>query len=285
MSKPLQDLIGILDLEPLDVTLFRGHSPQVGWARVFGGLVISQALVAACRTVNARTLHSIHAYFLLPGDPAKPILYDVERIRDGKSFTTRRVKAIQNGEAIFTLAASFHQEETGLEHHLPMPDVPGPEDIPAADRGEVALDAMPEPVRRYYERERPILLRPVELRRYADRDYRPNRFNVWFKTTGVLPDDLALHQAMLAYASDMTLLDTALIPHGRSIFDPDLQLASLDHAIWFHQPFRADEWLLYSQDAPFTGRGRGFSRGSIYRADGALIASVAQEGLFRLRRS
>src|SRR6266481_847642 len=211
MSSAVQDLLNILDLEPLEVNLFRGRSPQVGWQRVFGGQVIGQALVAATRTVEGRAAHSLHAYFMLGGDPKVPIVYEVDRIRDGKSFTTRRVVAIQHGEAIFTMAVSFHHDEPGLSHQAEMPDVPTPQALAnARDERERLLPAMPEPVRRYYERARPIDLVPVELERYLGKKLAGGRFNVWMRASGQLPDDPAIHQCVLAYASDMMLLDTAM---------------------------------------------------------------------------
>src|SRR5215472_7398643 len=284
MSAALQAVLDILDLEPLEVNLFRGRSPQSGWQRVFGGQVIGQALVAACRTVEGRHPHSMHAYFLLPGDPKVPIIYEVDRIRDGKSFTTRRVVAIQHGHAIFSTSVSFHNDEPGLVHQAPMPDVPAPEALPSesAVGGEV-LEHMPEAVRRYYERERPIELRPVEYARYFGKKFADAKFHVWIRTTGRLPDDPAIHQCVLAYASDLTLLDTALMPYGRTLFAQEFMAASLDHALWFHRPFRADDWLLYAQDSPSTADSRGFARGLIFTRDGTLVASVAQEGLVRER--
>ncbi len=282
MTTAVEALLAILDLEPLEHNLFRGRSPQVGWQRVFGGQVIGQALVAACRTVEDRQPHSLHAYFLLPGDPKVPIIYEVERLRDGRSFTTRRVKAIQHGRAIFAMSVSFHRDEPGFEHQIAMPVVPGPEELPSeAEVKAGILPRMPDPVRAYYERERPIELRPVEYERYAARTPMKPAFNVWIRATGRLPDDPAIHQAVLAYASDMTLLDSALVAHGRTVFDRSIQGASLDHALWFHRPFRADEWLLYAQDRPSASGARGFSRGSIFTRDGVLVASVAQEGLIR----
>src|SRR5881397_3456142 len=201
MSSAVQDLLTILDLEPIEVNLFRGRSPQSGWQRVFGGQVIGQALVAACRTVEDRPPHSMHAYFLLPGDPKVPIVYDVDRIRDGRSFTTRRVVAIQHGHAIFTMAVSFHGDEPGLAHQATMPDVPKPEELPSeAEIKEKALPHMPEPMRRYYERERPIELRPVEFSRYLGVKSEEAKFHVWIRATGRLPDDPAIHQCVLAYA-------------------------------------------------------------------------------------
>jgi acyl-CoA thioesterase-2 len=286
MSSAVQSLLEILNLEPLEKNLFRGRSPQVGWQRVFGGQVIGQALVAATRTVDDRPVHSLHAYFLLPGDPKVPIIYEVDRIRDGKSFTTRTVKAIQHGEAIFSMSASYHREESGFSHQAEMPKVPSPEELPGEQEiRERVLPMMPDPVRRYYERERPIELRPVEFGRYMSREHRDARSHVWIRATARLPDDPAIHQCVLAYASDMTLLDSTLIPHGRTVFDKSVQAASLDHALWFHRPFRADEWLLYAQDAPNAEGALGLARGLIFARDGKLVASVAQEGLIRQRRT
>jgi acyl-CoA thioesterase II len=287
MSSAVSDLLSILDLENLEYNLFRGRSPQAGWQRVFGGLVISQALVSATRTVpDDRKVHSLHAYFLLPGDPKIPIIYEVDRIRDGKSFTTRRVVATQHGHAIFALSASYHVDESGFEHQAKMPDVPHPEDLPSeAEIKTTMFKLLPDPVRQYYEKERPIELRPVEYGRYASREPMEAKFNVWIRATSKLPDDPAIHNSVLAYASDMTLLDTALVAHGRTIFEPDIMPASLDHAMWFHRPFRADEWLLYSQESPNASNACGFTRGLIFKQDGTLVASVAQEGLIRVREA
>jgi len=268
------------------VNLFRGNSPPSHMQRVFGGQVLGQALVAATRTVEGVLPHSLHAYFLLAGDLTVPIVYEVDRIRDGKSFSTRRVVAIQHGRAIFSMSVSFHNDEPGLEHQATMPDVPPPEEL-ASREGEMrakVLPLMPEPVRRYYESERPIELRPVEYGRYLGQKLENGRFNVWIRTTGKLPDDPAIHQCVLAYASDMSLLDTALVPHGRSLFEKEFMGASLDHALWLHRPFRADDWLLYAQESPNMTGSRGFARGLIFRRDGVLVASVAQEGLVRIRR-
>jgi acyl-CoA thioesterase II len=285
MTSALANLLAILDLEPLEHNLYRGRSPQAGWQRVFGGQVIGQALVAATRTVDAdRHAHSLHCYFLRPGDPSVPIIYEVDRIRDGKSFVTRRVVAIQHGQAIFSMSASFQRHEPGLEHQLPMPEVADPDELMSEEELKAMfLDSAPEPIRTYWRRERPIELRPVSLDRYLSRKPGDPVQHVWFRATGELPDDAALHKCVLAYASDMTLLDTALFAHGRSIFDRDLQVASLDHAMWFHRPFRAEEWLLYAQDSPNASGARGFTRGSIYARDGRLVASVVQEGLMRPR--
>jgi acyl-CoA thioesterase-2 len=289
MSDALANLLAILDLEKLEENLFRGNSSQVGWQRVFGGQVIGQALVAASRTVAgpgpARSPHSMHAYFLLEGDPSVPIIYDVERIRDGGSFSTRRVVAIQHGRPIFFTSVSFQVEEEGFTHQFPMPDVPRPEDLPGEK--EIIhkyIEHMPGPMRVYFSSERPIEVRPVDLSLYMGLTPQPPHRSVWIRTTGALPDDPRLHQCVLAYASDMTLLDTALVPHGKSIFSKDILAASLDHALWIHRPFRADDWLLYVQDSPFSGGGRGLTRGLIYTRSGNLVASVAQEGLIRKRR-
>ncbi len=287
MPSAIESLLAILDLEQLEVNLFRGRSPEATWQRVFGGQVVGQALVAACRTADAgnRPPHSLHAYFLLPGDPKVPIIYEVERIRDGRSFATRRVVAIQHGQAIFTMSVSFHRDEPGLTHQAKMPDVPKPEDLPSeSEIKQSVLPMMPDPVRRYYERERPIELRPVEYGRYLGQKFENAQFHVWIRATGRLPDEPAIHQCVLAYASDMTLLDAALLPHGRTVFEKRIMAASLDHALWLHRPFRADEWLLYAQDSPNLSGSRGFSRGLIFARDGSLVASVAQEGLVRERR-
>ena len=284
MSRALDQLLTILDIERLEENLFRGLSPQVGWQRVFGGQVIGQALVAANRTVNGRLTHSLHAYFLRAGDPSVPIIYNVDRIRDGGSFTTRRVVAVQHGQAIFSMAASFHREETGLEHQIKMPEVPPPESLPSeAELKACLIDRVPPQVKAYWERERPLEIRPVDLSRYLTPGNHDPSQQVWIRATGELSNDQSLHQCVLAYASDFTLLDTALIAHGRFVFDPKLILASLDHALWFHRKLRADEWLLYAQDSPISGGGRAFCRGMLFTRDGKLVASTAQEGLLRER--
>lgn len=284
-TSALASLLSILDLEQLEQNLFRGQSPQEGWQRVYGGQVLGQALVAAGRTVSEeRTAHSMHGYFLLPGDPSHPIIYEVERIRDGSSFTTRRVKAIQHGRAIFSMSVSFHNEETGFEHHNEMPKVPPPEELPNEhELMKRLVGSLPDNIRSYWERERPIEMRLVDFSRYVSREKAPPIQYIWMRANGRLPDDPRLHQCVLAYASDFTLLDTALIAHGKLLFDRDVQLASLDHALWLHRPFRADEWLLYAQDSPSAYGARGFCRGSIYTRDGVLVASAAQEGLVRQR--
>jgi len=282
----LASLLSLLDLEAIETDIFRGLSPKDRWQRVFGGQVLGQALVAAGRTVEGRICHSLHAYFLRPGDPKTPILYEVDRSRDGHSFSARRVVAIQHGQPIFTMSASFERIEPGLEHQTQMPDVPLPESLKTEQewRSEIAVD-LPESARNWFLRARPIEFRPVEPpNRFAKGIYPPRQI-VWFRAIGGLPDAPALQQCVLAYASDMTLLDTSLLPHGYTLFGGELQLASLDHAMWFHRPFRADDWLLYVQDSPSASGSRSFNRGEIFRRDGVLVASVAQEGLVRLRKA
>ena len=283
----VENLVSILDLETLEVNLFRGRSPQQGWQRVFGGQVLGQALVAAVRTVEPdRIAHSLHAYFLLGGDPSCPIIYEVERVRDGRSFTTRRVTGIQHGKPMFVMSVSFHVQEPGLDHQSTMPQVAPPESLPNEQQLLAKmLDRLPDNIRSYWERERPIELRPVDISRYVAREKRPPEQSLWMRASGELPDAFPLHQCVLAYASDFSLLDTALIAHGRLMFDKDIQLASLDHALWFHRPFRADDWLLYVQESPSSHGARGFCRGSIYTREGVLVASVCQEGLMRERAS
>jgi len=288
MTAAMQQLLDILDLEQLEHNLYRGRSPQESWQRVFGGQTIAQALVAAQRTVDQdRHVHSLHAYFMRPGDTAIPIVYQVDRLRDGGSFTTRRVTATQHGQAIFSLEASFQVEEEGLEHQMPMPrDVPPPESL--RSQSEILRDygeAVPLGVRRYWERERPVEMRPIILEHYTSREKLAPIQDIWIRTTGAVPDDRRLRAAVLAYLSDMTLLDTSTFAHGRAVFDRDIQAASLDHAMWFHRDYPLDGWLLYTQDSPSTGGSRGFTRGALYSQDGTLLASVAQEGLIRLRHS
>jgi acyl-CoA thioesterase-2 len=281
-QQALDRLIRILDLEELDVNLFRGRTPKEDRLRVFGGQVAGQALVAAGRTVLEGIVHSLHAYFLRPGDPSVPILYQVDRIRDGRSFSTRRVVAIQRGAAIFTLAASFQRPEEGLEHALPMPEAPDPESLPTfRERAEAALPTAPPELERWLRRERPIDVRHVDPVDYVSPERRPPRQLVWIRADGRLPDSPLLHQCVVAYASDMTLLDTITLPHAVSWFDPAYQMASLDHAMWFHRPLRADEWLLYAQESPIAAGARGFTTGRLYTRDGRLAVSVAQEGLIR----
>lgn len=285
MTSPLDDLLSLLALEPLEVNIYRGTNRDVGSGRVFGGQVFAQALVAARRTVDdAREAHSVRGDFILPGDLAAPIVYFVDRLRDGTSFATRRVTAIQHGRAIFNLSASFHKLEEGLAHQLSMPEVPAPETLPS----ELTLlraiaDRIPERYRAAWTQDRPIDFRPVDSVDPFRPDVRPPQRQLWFRAVGPMPDELLLHQAVLAYASDYSLLTTSLLPHGVSIRAPGLQLASLDHSVWLHRAFRADEWLLYVIDSPVSGGARGFARGSIFARTGELVASVAQEGLLRMR--
>jgi acyl-CoA thioesterase-2 len=286
MQKALDAVLELLDLEDLEVNVFRGHSPQEGSQRVFGGQVLGQALVAAGRTVDeGRQAHSFHAYFLRPGDPATPILYQVDRTRDGRSFTTRRVIAIQHGRAIFHLEASFHTPERGLEHQDEMPDVPDPESLPTwGERMKTISSRTPAELRRWLERERPVDARHVTWFDPIEPEKLPPRLLVWIRADGTLPARPLIHQCIAAYASDLSLLDTTLLPHGVSWADDSFQVASLDHAMWFHRDFRADEWLLYVQDSPAAAGARGFATGKLFTRSGTLVVSVVQEGLIRPRR-
>ncbi|MBI1262328.1 MAG: acyl-CoA thioesterase II [Rhizobiales bacterium] len=282
MSESIDDLIRLLDIEQIEVNLFRGYNPEVYWQRVFGGQVIGQALVAAYRTVEERVCHSLHAYFIRPGDPKVPILYEVDRARDGKSFTTRRVVAIQHGKQIFNLAASFQVREKGFEHQAAMPDVPPPEDLPTdAELRAAIASKLPPEIAKHFSRERPVEMRPVNPQNFVKPEKMEPFQHIWVRTPRSVGTAEAINQCVLAYASDMSLLDTCMRPHGVSWMSGKLQMASLDHAMWFHQPFQADEWLLYTQDSPSASGGRGFNRGAFYTRDGRLVASVAQEGLAR----
>ena len=283
-QRAVDDLVALLDLEPIEVNFFRGHSADENRQRVFGGQVAGQALVAAARTVDqpGRHVHSLHAYFLRPGDPTVPILYDVDRIRDGRSFTTRRVVAIQHGKVIFNLQASFHDDEPGPDHQLTMGDgLPGPQELP-----DFATRMAPhaEELGDWYHRPRPIDIRYIGRDPFQRNGQRAEDQHVWLRADGRLPDDPVLHACIVTYASDMTLLDTTLLPFGLSWDQPGIQMASLDHAMWFHRPFRADEWLLYQQRAISTGSARGLAGGAIFTADGHLAVSVVQEGLARITR-
>ncbi len=278
---PVAELVALLDLEAIEVNIFRGTSPDAKRQRIFGGQVAGQAMVAAARTVDSdRPVHSLHAYFLRPGDPRVPVLYEVDRIRDGRSFTTRRVVAIQHGRAIFHMSASFQVVEAGFEHADPMPETADPESLPSrAERFADAGMADPRP-------ESPSPMSALDIR-YATSDPLrrsgplPPVQQVWFRTTGPLGDDPLLHTCLLTYASDMTLLDTTLMPHGSGSADDSVMMASLDHAMWFHGPFRADEWLLYDQRTPAASGARGLASGRVFTRDGRLVASVVQEGLIR----
>jgi len=286
MSSSIQGLLDIFNLEELELNLFRGQSPRTGLQRVFGGQVIGQALTAAQRTVESgRLVHSLHCYFILGGDPEIPILYEVERTRDGSSFTTRSVVAIQHGRPIFSLMASFQKDEVGLDHQITMPEgVPTPEELPERlELIEAIKHHMPDTLRAFWQKQTLVDVRPTGIEHYTTRDKLPPVQHVWMRITEKLPDDRALNAAILAYLSDMTLLDASTYAHGKTLFDADIQSASLDHAMWFHRPFNLNEWLLYTQDSPSSQGSRGLSRGSIYTIDGLLVASVAQEGLVRLR--
>ena len=285
MRPALRDLLDLLDLEKIEENIFRGFNRNLGSKRVFGGQVLAQALVAAGRTVEAdRIAHSLHAYFILPGDIEAPIVYDVDQIRDGGSFTTRRIRAIQHGRPIFNMSASFQRVETGREHQTAMPDVPGPDGLASEISMIRAIaDRIPESLRATYTQDRPFEFRPTDPVNPFAPDEHPPEHAVWFRAVDALPDDPAIHQSLLAYASDHGLLPTALRPHSLSWLQPDLQIASLDHAMWFHRSFRADEWLLYVTESPTAAGARGFTRGSVYTQAGELVASVAQEGLMRLR--
>lgn len=276
----VDELVTLLDLEDIEVNVFRGVSPEIDVQRVFGGQVAGQALVAASRTVDDdRHIHSLHAYFLRPGDPRVPILYEVDRQRDGRSFTTRRVVAIQHGRPIFNLSASFHISEQGFAHQFPMPaDVPPPEQFDDfATRWAPYKDQLGE----WYTRPRAIDTRYVDWTPPDRAEPLPPRHKVWVRANGTLPDDPVLHACVLTYLSDMTLLDTTLLPHGGTFMNQRVQMASLDHAMWFHRPFRADEWLLYDQDTPAAADGRGLARGFFFTPAGDLAVSVVQEGLIR----
>ena len=284
MSTALEDLIALLDLERLEVNLFRGVQPDEDRQRVFGGQVAGQALVAASRTIDepGRRVHSLHAYFLRPGDPTVPIIYEVDRIRDGKSFATRRVVAIQHGRAIFNLQASFHDHEQGLEYGMAVPvDVPGPESLPDF---RTRLAAHRDRIGDWFDRPRPIDTRYVPPDPALEPGVKSDGQLVWMRADGALPDDPVLHACIVTYASDMTLLDSTLRPFGKSSLTDDIMMASLDHAMWFHRPFRADEWLLYQQRAISSGAARGLAGGAIFTSDGTLVVNVVQEGLIRVMR-
>lgn len=283
MHTVLDDLIELLKLERIEDNIFRGDSRDIGSAQVFGGQVLGQALSAAQHTVEDRVAHSLHAYFLRRGDMNAPIVYEVDRARDGGSFSTRRVVAIQHGRPIFNLAASFQNPEPGLSHQADKPDVPGPEGL--QDLGDVArqhIDKLPEKLRRFMTEKRPFEFRPVEPVSLGISEPRPPAKHVWIKAVEALPDDLALHQNLLAYVSDFELLGTSTLPHGLPFGQGRVIMASLDHALWFHREFRIDEWLLYAMDSPNAAGARGFARGQLFTEDGTLVASTVQEGLIRV---
>jgi acyl-CoA thioesterase II len=280
----LAELVALLDVKSKGGDHFEGLSPGTRWQRVYGGQVLGQALVAAQRTVKERSCHSLHAYFLRAGNPKNPILYQVQRSRDGRSFSARHVVALQKDQPIFTMSASFQYPEDGFEHQMPMPDVPPPDSLKnESEWREAAAERLPAEIRAWFLRERPIEIRPVLPEDRFSGEPHPPRQILWVRAKGKLADAHALHQCVLAYASDMSLLDTSLLPHAVTLFTPGLQLASLDHAMWFHRPLRVDEWLLYVQESPSAAGARGFNTGNIFRQDGTLVASVAQEGLMRRR--
>lgn len=282
----LDELLALLKLEKIEENIFRGNSQDLGFGNVFGGQVLGQALSAASQTVSEdRGAHSLHAYFMRPGDPTQPIVYHVDCIRDGKSFTTRRVVAIQKGRAILSMAASFHVQEPGFDHQDRMPaDVPGPEGLLSeVEMARKISDKIPASIRNQILCIKPIEIRPVNpTNPFAPKKEAPDRY-VWFKTIHKMEDDLTVHKYMLAYASDFGLVSTSLRPHGKTFWDPKMQVASLDHAMWFHRDFRMDDWLLYVIHSPNASKARGLNHGSIYTRDGVLVASTAQEGLIRYR--
>ena len=286
MSQVLDDLVNLLTLEPIEENLFRGSSQDLGFRQLFGGQVLGQSLSAMSQTVeDARHVHSMHGYFLRAGDAGLPVVYQVDRVRDGGSFSTRRVTAIQKGQPIFTSSASFQYDEGGFEHQTTMPDVVGPENLPSElDMMRLRAHLIPESMR-----EKLLCAKPIEFRPVVGEDpFNPKVTDpikyVWFRADGTLPDTPALHKYLLAYASDFGLLTTSLLPHGKGVWQNDMQVASLDHALWFHADLRADDWLLYAMDSPWAGNSRGFSRGSVYNRAGQLVASVTQEGLIRHRK-
>jgi acyl-CoA thioesterase-2 len=282
MNQLLEDLIKVMTLERIEINLFRGQSRDIGSPQVFGGQVLGQALVAATATVDDRSVHSLHAYFLRRGDFNSPIVYEVDRAWDGKHFSTRRVVAIQHGQQIFNMSASFQLPEAGLDHQTAMPDVPFPEALPDLESHyRAALANAPPAMRRILEQKRPFEFKPLNPEFMRVEKSPPLKY-VWFRAVDALPDDEALHRCLLAYVSDFHLLDTALKPHAISMASGKLTVASIDHAMWFHRSVRVDDWLLYVVDSPSASGARGFTRGSVFSRDGRLVASVAQEGLIRV---
>ncbi len=280
----VSELVSLLTLERLEDNLFRGQSRDIGTKYVFGGQVLGQSLSASQQTVDAdRAVHSIHAYFLRAGDVNAPIVFDVDRSRDGSSFSVRRVTAIQHGQPILVLAASFQKDEPGVEHQFHMPEVPKPEDVePTVAPSPEVMEKLPPKMQRWLSRMGPFEMRPIYPRDEVRPPKRPPYQQVWFRLADTIGDDASLHRSLLAYASDFHLLGTSTFPHGISYYQPNVQMASLDHALWFHRPFRVDDWLLYSLDSPSAHNARGLGRGQIFTRDGALVASVAQEGLIRV---
>ncbi|MER6177088.1 acyl-CoA thioesterase II [Streptosporangium sp. NPDC001681] len=288
MNEALKELLDLLDLEQIELDIFRGRSPEERIQRVFGGQVAAQALVAAGRTVpDGRDVHSLHAYFIRPGDPAIPIVYNVERVRDGRSFTTRRVVAIQHGKAIFTMSASFHVQETGVEHQAAtMPQVIDPEELPSYRDRMLQIVGTNSLMREWASRPRPVDARyvtPLTWEAHRDPELRGSNTNVWFRYEAELPDDPLLHVVLAAYASDFTLVDTVLLAHGLAWGASNVSGASLDHAMWFHRPIRVDEWVLYAQESPWSGAARGLAKGEMFTRSGELAVSVVQEAMIRVR--
>ena len=285
MDQRLADLLALLELEQLEVNLFRGESRDIGAPQVFGGQVLGQALSAAAATVEARVVHSLHAYFLRRGDCNAPIVYQVDRSLDGHSFANRRVIAIQHGQQIFNMTASFQAAEPGFDHQIDMPQVPPPERLAATVAPPPALlERLPERVRRFFEQPRPFEFRMVQNIDFVHPQTAPPQRQVWFRAVAALPADEMLHRRLLAYVSDFFLLDTATLPHGTSFLQPSIIMASIDHAMWFHRPLRVDDWLLYAMESPSASGARGFVRASVFARDGRLVASAAQEGLVRTRK-
>ncbi len=282
MHQLLEDLIKVMTLERLEINLFRGESRDIGSPQVFGGQVLGQALVAATATVENRAVHSLHAYFLRRGDFNSPIVYEVDRAWDGKHFAMRRVIAIQHGQQIFNMSASFQMPEVGVDHQFPMPDVPLPESLPDLQQYRASLTGLPPAMLKMLDQKRPFEFRPTEMPNFARAEKRPPFKYVWIRAVDKLPDDEALHRCLMAYASDFQLLDTALKPHGLSWARDKMVIASIDHAMWFHRSVRVDDWLLYAMDSPSASGARGFTRGNVFARDGRLVASVSQEGLIRV---
>jgi acyl-CoA thioesterase-2 len=285
MSIVLKELLVLLKLETIEKKIYRGQSQDLGFKALFGGQVMGQALSAAQETVSEdRFVHSLHSYFLRAGDPSKPVVYEVEDIRNGASFSTRRIKAIQNGKAIFYMTASFQCTEKGFNHQDEMPIVPTPDDLPSYNDFILKhQDILPKSIRENFLAEKPIEIRPVRQYNWFKPEVTDSNDQIWLKTNGTLPDDLRIHTCMLAYASDFHFLPTALLPHGASHFLPNFQIATVDHSMWFHRPFRFDDWLLYCMDSPSASNGRGLVRGQIFNRQGELVASTMQEGVIRQR--
>lgn len=283
MKDSVDELVRLLRLDEVVQDRYLGETIDLGWGRLFGGHVLGQSLSAASHTVSREWLaHSLHGYFLRPGAVDAPVLYEVDRIRDGKSFATRRVVARQKGEVILNMAASFHREETGFDHQTTMPEVPPPEELASEfELRRAVVDKIPERFRDTWTRERPIELRPVEQIDFFQPEIQEPRRHVWFRARNTLPDDPVLHRCLLAYTSDFALLATALLPYGVTYLHPEMQVASLDHAMWFHRDYRVDDWLLYAMDSPSASNALGFTRGAVFDRGGRQVASVAQEGLIR----